>query len=395
MTVRKQRPAFIHHAGESGYKFNDDHPFNPMRLTLAMDLLKQAGALNFAEMIAPSAAARELLTLIHRPDYIDIVQALSAPSPALRLIEESDRYGLHTEDTPYFAGMHEAASLIVGGTVHAAELVMSGQTDHAYHMGGGLHHAFPDRGSGFCVYNDAAIAIADIKRRYQARVLYIDTDVHHGDGVQWAFYSDPDVMTYSIHETGKFLFPGSGFIHERGNAEGFGTAVNVPVEPYTEDDSWLECFRETVHRAAAAFRPDLIISQHGCDAHAYDPLSHIQCSMRTYAEMPGIIHELAHTYADGRWVAVGGGGYDIWRVVPRAWSLVWLEMLDHPLMSALRSGDALQGLPEGWQRLWQPEAPVQLPSSWLDDTAAWAPMPRRSEIEQINRKAMELAAQFL
>jgi acetoin utilization protein AcuC len=360
-----------------------------------MDLLKQAGALDVSEMLAPAAASRELLTLIHRPDYVDIVQALSAPSPALQLIEESDRYGLHTEDTPYFAGMHEAASLIVGGTVLAAELVMSGQAEHAYHMAGGLHHAFPDRGSGFCVYNDAAVAIADIKRRYQARILYIDTDVHHGDGVQWAFYSDPDVMTYSIHETGKFLFPGSGFIHERGNAEGFGTAVNVPVEPYTEDDSWLECFRETVHRAAAAFRPDLIISQHGCDAHAFDPLSHIHCSMRTYAEMPGIIHELAHTYTDGRWVAVGGGGYDIWRVVPRAWALVWLEMLDHPIMSGLRSGEASQGLPEGWQRLWQPESPVQLPNLWLDDTAAWTPMPRRTEIERINRATMELAAQFL
>jgi len=262
-------------------------------------------------------------------------------------------------------------------------------------MAGGLHHAFPDHGSGFCVYNDAAVAIADIRRRYGARILYIDTDVHHGDGVQWAFYSDPDVMTYSIHETGKFLFPGTGFTHERGNAEAFGSAVNVPMEPYTEDDSWLEAFRDTVHRAAAAFRPDLIISQHGCDAHAFDPLSHIHCSMRTYAEMPRIVHELAHAYAGGRWVAVGGGGYDIWRVVPRAWSLVWLEMTKHPIITKLRAGEALAALPDAWIRRWQPESPVQLPTTWMDDMAAWTPMPRRAEIERSNRQTMELAAQFL
>ena len=157
-------------------------------------------------------------------------------------------------------------------------------------MAGGLHHAFPERGSGFCVYNDAAIAISRIRQQFGARVLYIDTDVHHGDGVQWTFYDDPNVCTYSIHETGKFLFPGTGFVHERGIDHGFGTSINVPVEPYTEDDSWLECFSSSIEKAADAFKPDIIISQHGCDAHAYDPLSHMHCSMRIYQAMPAIIH---------------------------------------------------------------------------------------------------------
>lgn len=387
------RAAFIHHAGEAGYKFNDSHPFNPKRLELATDLLLTCEALDETHLHRPAAAEDALLSLIHRADYIEHVKALSIDHPPQPFIAGAERYGLTTEDTPYFSGMHTAASLITGGSVLAAELVMSGKAEHAYHMAGGLHHAFPDRGSGFCVYNDAAVAIADIRLRYGARVLYIDTDVHHGDGVQWAFYADPDVLTYSIHETGKFLFPGTGFVHERGIADGFGRSVNVPVEPYTEDDSWLETFRETVEKAAAAFRPDIIVSQHGCDAHAFDPLSHVHCSMVIYREMPAVIHDLAHRYAGGRWVAVGGGGYDIWRVVPRAWSLVWLEMTGHPIAHALQASD--MALPAEWRRRWAPESPVQLPETWLDDVSAWTPIPRRAEIEAANRKTRAIAVQDL
>lgn len=386
---------FIQHAGEAGYKFNDSHPFNPQRLLLAADLLRRLGALDDNRILVPNPAPPELLSLVHRDDYVRIVQALSNAQPKTADMDEADRYGLHTEDTPFFPRMHEAASLIVGGTALAAELVMSGRAEHAYHMAGGLHHAFPDRGAGFCVYNDAAAAIADIRRRYDARVMYIDTDVHHGDGVQWIFYNDPDVMTYSIHETGKYLFPGTGFVHERGNAEGFGRAVNMPVEPYTEDDSWLECFAETVEQAAASFKPDIIISQHGCDAHAYDPLSHIHCSMAVYSAMPALIHELAHRHAGGRWVAVGGGGYDIWRVVPRAWALVWLEMTDHPVAAALRSGQTGLRLPADWLEAWSPLSPDPLPDTWLDDVSSWTPMPRRAEIEAANRRTKELALQYL
>jgi len=387
---------FLYHPGEAGYKFNEEHPFNPLRLTLATDLLVRMEALPDDRRIAVrSPADRQLLKLVHRDDYIDAVCALSKPIPGKHAIADAGRFGLNTEDTPYFPGMHEAASLIVGGSVQAAETVMSGAALHAYHMGGGLHHAFPDRGSGFCVYNDASVAIAHIRSRYGARVLYIDTDVHHGDGVQWTFYSDPDVFTYSIHETGKYLFPGTGFAHERGCDGGFGACCNVPVDPYTEDDSWLETFRTTVERAAAAFRPDIIVSQHGCDAHANDPLSHIRCSMRIYSEMPAIIHRLAHQYADGRWVALGGGGYDIWRVVPRAWSLVWLEMTDHPVARRLLAGERELPLPASWLGAWQPASPVMLPETWLDDVSAWTPIPRRAEIERANRAAAELAVQDL
>jgi acetoin utilization protein AcuC len=384
---------FIHHPGAARYKFHDDHPFHPKRLALATSLLEAAGALGNEHRRTAGQADDGLVSLIHRSDYINAVKGLSLDPPAREWTAQANRYGLGTEDTPYFPGMHDATASIVGGSAAAAEAVMTGQAQHAYHMAGGLHHAFPDRGSGFCVYNDAAIAIAKIRRDYGARVLYIDTDVHHGDGVQWSFYDDPDVCTYSIHETGKYLFPGTGFVNERGADKGFGTAFNIPLEPYTEDDSWLECFTHTIGKVAEAFKPDVIVSQHGCDAHAYDPLSHIHCSMRIYREMPAVIHRLAHRFAQGRWIAVGGGGYDIWRVVPRAWALVWLEMADHPLASALAAGN--EPLPPAWIEKWKGESPVPLPTHWLDDSGRWPAMPRREEIERRNRQTSSVAVQEL
>ncbi|GGD65299.1 acetoin utilization protein AcuC [Paenibacillus nasutitermitis] len=386
---------FIQPPGAARYKFNEQHPFNPLRLRLAIDLLQELDALKSEDIIEASPASETLLSLIHRSDYLEAVKQLSLDPPPEDWVQQAQRYGLQTEDTPYFPGMHEAASAIVGGSVLAADLVMSGKTLHAYHMGGGLHHAFPDRGSGFCVYNDAAIAIAHIRKKYDVRVLYIDTDVHHGDGVQWSFYDESEVCTYSIHETGKFLFPGTGFVQERGAEHGFGSNYNVPVDPYTEDDSWLESFTASIRKVAAAFKPDIIVSQHGCDAHAFDPLSHTHCSMRIYREMPAIIHSLAHEHAQGRWVAVGGGGYDIWRVVPRAWALVWLEMTDHPISSTLAASDANEPLPAGWLERYSSMSPEPLPTHWMDDTRDWPPIPRRAEIESSNRRISEIVVQDL
>lgn len=399
---------FVHQPDCSLYKFGEEHPFNPIRLTLTVDLLQTLGALPEEQWHETSRqASSQMLALAHREDYIEAVRQLSTQTPALEEQDSSGQFGLDTEDTPFFPGMHDAAAAIVAGSVEAAEQVMSGQTLHAYHMAGGLHHAFPERGSGFCVYNDAAVAIKHLRETYNARVLYIDTDVHHGDGVQWIFYNDPDVCTYSIHETGKFLFPGTGYVYEKGTDAGVGTCFNLPMEPYTEDDSWLECFRSSITKVAAAFRPDIIISQHGCDAHAYDPLSHVHCSMRIYSEMPAIIHELAHTFAGGKWVALGGGGYDLWRVVPRAWALVWLTMTDHPIALELadRAAAGLEKtqpllesklrLPQQWLDKWQKSSPSELPEWWLDDLAHIPPIPRRSEIETKNRAICEIAIQDL
>ncbi|WP_028611157.1 acetoin utilization protein AcuC [Paenibacillus harenae] len=386
---------FIHHSDATGYRFGEEHPFNPLRLTLTIDLLKAAGALSDSRIISPLSAMEEsVLSLVHRPDYLDAVKRLSEYGQSGENASLADRYGLNTDDTPYFPGIHKAAAAIVSGSIAAADAVMSGRSQHAYHMAGGLHHAFPDRASGFCVYNDAAVAIKHIRQTYGARVLYIDTDVHHGDGVQWVFYDDPDVCTYSIHETGKFLFPGTGFVHEKGVDRGFGASFNMPLEPYTEDDSWLESFNVTVRKVIEAFKPDVIISQHGCDAHAYDPLSHMQCSMRIYAEIPEIIHELAHSYTNGRWIALGGGGYDIYRVVPRAWSLVWLSMIDHPIAAAAAAGQ-MRLLPENWLRQWASFSPNKLPVHWLDDLSTFKAMPRRQEITNKNKATQAIVIQDL
>ncbi|WP_391573317.1 acetoin utilization protein AcuC [Cohnella sp.] len=381
------------------YRFSDDHPFHPIRLKLTENLLRKIGALDDKQALPPfpAAEAERRIRSIHRPDYLEIVQALSAPKPDVKALSDAERYGLEEDgDTPYFLDMHQTAVELAAGSMAAADAVMSGKAKRALHLSGGLHHAFPDRASGFCVYNDAAAAIGHVREKYSARVLYIDTDVHHGDGVQWFFYTEPDVFTLSIHETGKFLFPGSGFPHERGDSHGYGACLNVSMEPYTEDDSWLDCFGRALESAARAFRPDLIISQHGCDAHAFDPLAHIHCSMRIYREMPKMIHSLADRYTDGRWVALGGGGYDHWRVVPRAWSLLWLEMNNHPLLASIDAQEDGGLLPEGWSDVPAPNKPdYELPTTWLDDVKNWTPMPRRTEITEKNIKNLEIALQHI
>ncbi|MEF2247905.1 MULTISPECIES: acetoin utilization protein AcuC [unclassified Paenibacillus] len=385
---------FFHHPATKDYKFNEDHPFNPIRAVLTMDLLKSMNMLSDQDIVVPKLLQDDSkLTLVHRKDYIDAVKHVSVTDDNIETASFIDKYGLGTEDTPSFHGIHEAASAIVAGSVAAADAVMSGETLHAYHVSGGLHHAFPERAAGFCVYNDAAIAIEHIRHTYGAKVLYIDTDVHHGDGVQWIFYNDPYVCTYSIHETGKFLFPGTGYVYEKGNDHGFGTCFNVPLEPYTEDDSWLESFTVTLHRVIEHFKPDVIISQHGCDAHAFDPLSHLHCSMNIYHAIPAIIHQLAHQYTAGRWIALGGGGYDIWRVVPRAWSLVWLEMQDQPIMAAGASHQSTHPLPAQWLKKWQPYSPFELPDDWFDPPEVIGEIPRREQIEQKNRATQAIVIQ--
>lgn len=390
------RTAFIFHEEALKYEFNDHHPFKQQRLVLTMKLLKQLGALKDEEMIRPRKAEERELLWIHTPAYIEAVKQLSIPGDDPSSIELAEKYGLHSEDTPCFENMHEITSTIVGGSIEAAEQVMSGKAVHALHLGGGLHHAMKNKGSGFCIYNDASVAISYIRQHYRgSKVLYIDTDVHHGDGVQFNFYSDPDVCTFSIHETGKYLFPGTGAVNERGEGEGFGACFNMPVEPYTEDDSWLESFQEYIEKVAAHFQPDVIVSQHGCDAHYYDPLSHIHCSMKIYLEMPKLIHELAHQWCGGKWIALGGGGYDIWRVVPRAWSLLWLIMNDHPAVKQIESNPLLP-LPGEWLKLWNNEqAPDDVPATWLDAPNAWEKIPRRDEITEKNRKTKEIGMLYL
>jgi acetoin utilization protein AcuC len=375
-----RRSRLIYSPEYTSYYFHDQHPFNQRRLLLTYDLMKAYGLLAETDVVAPRSASDEEIALIHDAGYIEAVRLQGQSSVEL---PQSAGYGLGTEDVPCFPNMHEASALIVGGTLQAVELVMSGQADHAFNPAGGLHHAFRGRASGFCIYNDCSIAIAYLRKHWNARVLYIDTDAHHGDGVQWAFYDDPNVLTVSIHETGRYLFPGTGNLSERGEGSGYGYSVNIPLDAFTEDDSFLEIYHSLIPRVARGFKPDVIVTQNGCDAHAYDPLTHLSCSMRIYQEIPRLAHQLAHELCDGRWIAVGGGGYDIWRVVPRAWTLLWSEMTDQQLADG--------PLPPSWLARWQAESELPLPTHLLDDANPLPPIPRRKEISEKNRVTLERA----
>ena len=270
------RSAFVYSPEYLGYKLSDEHPLNPIRLALTESLIDACGLLDGPDVFRaePRTATDDEIMYAHDREYVDRVRDLGhAPRYANPALD----FGLGTGDNPVFPNMHEASALVAGGSLVAAELVTSGQALHAFNPGGGLHHADRQRASGFCVYNDCAVAIAWL-RMLGLRVLYTDTDAHHGDGAQNIFYEDPGVLTISFHETGRYLFPGTGFVDERGSGAGLGYAINVPLMPYTDHASFVECYDLVVPPLARAFKPDIIVAQNGCDGHAIDPLTHLHYS---------------------------------------------------------------------------------------------------------------------
>ncbi|PAV30131.1 acetoin utilization protein AcuC [Virgibacillus profundi] len=369
--------SFVYSDSFLNYRFNEEHPFNQQRVVMAKELLEESNTLSKQEIIAPRKATEVELALFHDSAYIEAVKKASNGK-----LEENEgiEYGLGTEDTPTFENMHEAASYLVGGTLTAIDTVLKGNSEHALNLGGGLHHGFKRKAAGFCIYNDGAVAIKYIRRKYNLRVLYIDTDAHHGDGVQWAFYDDPNVCTVSIHETGRYLFPGTGNVNERGIKEGHGYSFNFPIDAFTEDESFLQVYESAIREIAAYFKPDVILTQNGADAHCYDPLTHLCATMEIYEKIPLLAHEIAHEYCNGKWIALGGGGYDIWRVVPRAWAQIW---------NVMKSGEPQHGqIPESWLTKWQKEAPVKLPAFWHDDKSIVPNIPRKSDITEKNEKIL-------
>jgi acetoin utilization protein AcuC len=381
----KNEAAFIFSEEQLGYKFHDDHPFNQHRMTITNDLLFKTGALKQEDITPARMATVDELLLVHDEEFVSAV--ISATDGQQKSAYKT-KFGIGTEDTPVFPMMHDAASWLVGGTLQAADLVFQHGYKHALNLGGGLHHGFRGKASGFCIYNDSSIAIEYMKQKYGVRVLYIDTDAHHGDGVQWAFYDDPEVCTLSFHESGRFLFPGTGHASERGHGDGYGTAFNVPFEAFSEDDTMLQSYETVMRHVIESFRPDVILTQNGADAHYFDPLTHLCGTLNFFHEVPKLAHQLAHEYCDGRWIAVGGGGYDIWRVVPRAWSSVWLEMSEQ---THIRKDP----IPESWLQTWQEESPVKLPSKWDDPPGLYPQIPRKKEIDQKNARTVKQALKFL
>jgi acetoin utilization protein AcuC len=372
------RAAIVHDQALENYGFGGDHPFDPLRVSLALELCEASGLLEDFPFVSSEPATDQDLTTVHTLTYVRMVQ-----KAGLGVGDLSDLlpYGLDTPDNPIFPHMHEACARVVGGVLAACRLVMAGEADHAMCISGGLHHAQRSAASGFCVYNDAAVAISRLQEEHPGiRIAYVDTDAHHGDGVQWMFYSDPDVLTVSLHESGRYLFPGSGGVEESGRNGGIGYSVNVPLEPYTDDESWISSFEAVVPEVLRAFGPDLILSQNGCDGHALDPLTHLSATTRLYEHVPQRMHELAHELCGGRWVATGGGGYDIWRVVPRAWTALWAAV-SHQEMPERVSAD--------WLSKWRAKSPVGLPPLMRDDPEDYPQGPRAAQITERNRRSVD------
>jgi acetoin utilization protein AcuC len=311
------------------YGHGDQHPLKPERLQRTWEMLQAYGAFDGAasRAVPPRLASDEELCLFHTPEYVAAVRRLSAGEPGI----VPAHYNFGPGDNPVFPGMFQSEALKAGAALTGVELLLSGQAEAAFSVAGGLHHAGPARASGFCVFNDAAIAIQRLLRA-GLRVAYVDIDAHHGDGVQAAFYDSDRVLTISLHETGMTLFPGTGFMDELGEGAGYGYSVNFPFPPYTDDEPYIQAFAALVPPLVRRFAPDVVVSQLGCDTHWRDPLTHMNLTTRAYEAAVREIKALAP-----RWLALGGGGYDL-SVVPRAWTLAYGVMLGREFPDELPAG---------------------------------------------------------
>ncbi|RZQ59911.1 acetoin utilization protein AcuC [Amycolatopsis suaedae] len=326
-----------------GYDLGGDHPFNPVRLELTIRLATELGVLDGVELLVPEPAGEAELYRAHSAEYLEAVK--QAP-----LAGWDVGHGLGTPDNPVFSQMHESSALVVGSTMLAARKLATGEATRAVNIAGGLHHAMRDRASGFCVYNDCSVAISWLLENGFDRVAYVDTDVHHGDGVQAAFYDDPRVLTVSLHQHPFTLFPGTGYSSETGSGKAEGTSVNIPLPPRTRDGGWLRAFHAVVPSLLAEFEPQILVSQCGVDSHDVDPLADLALTVDGHRTIYRTLRDLAERHTGGRWLAVGGGGYQLVRVVPRSWTHLIATVLDRDIA---------------------PDTP--LPPGWLDTVRRAAP----------------------
>ncbi len=344
------------------YDFGPDHPLTPRRFRPSVALMRACGADTFA---VPRVATDDELQRLHSASYVRSVRNFSIDP-----WHHVPTSGIGPGDCPPFENMHEASATVAGGSIEGVDRILAGEVEHAFNPGGGLHHAMAGRASGFCIYNDVALAVARA-RDAGHRVLYVDLDVHHGDGTQALFWDDAQVLTLSIHETGLTLFPGTGFVDEHGGPGAEGTAVNIPLQPYSGDTSWLAALNDALPALAEAFQPTFLVTQHGCDTHANDPLAHLRLTTSAYRAATVLLDGVAHDRCEGRWLATGGGGYDAYRVVPRSWTLVWLAQAHRAVP---------RETPAEWRSDWAAEAERfdqhPLPGQFMDPHDLVAPEPK-------------------
>jgi acetoin utilization protein AcuC len=371
------KTALIHSDEWRRFDYGPEHPLRMERLGLTWRLMQAYGltALPGAKILAPEPAELEAIARFHAREYLEVLRAVSAGDR----VPHAARYGLGPGDNPIFPGVWEAAQLVAGGSLCAASLVAEGRVDRAFHFAGGLHHAMPNRASGFCYVNDAVLAIMRLRER-DWRVAYVDIDAHHGDGVQFAFYGDPHVLTISTHERGDRLFPGTGFVAELGDGDGRGFSVNLPLQPYTDDEVYQPAFEAVVPPLLRAFNPDVVVLQLGIDSHRTDPLTHLSLTVQGFTSVVRRVLELAP-----RVVALGGGGYDLPNVA-RAWTAAWAALNGVTLPDALPSECHTDMIRLGLQGLSLSDPPADLP----EDTRRWAEEYARRQVAAIRKDIFPL-----
>ncbi|MBC3843688.1 acetoin utilization protein AcuC [Streptacidiphilus sp. 4-A2] len=368
---------------DTRYDFGPGHPMDPVRLALTMSLIRAFGLDRLPGVTVTTAPAvgDSTLGLVHEAGYLAAVRKAAETG-----LPDPER-GLGTEDNPVFPAMHEASALIAGQSVAGAEAAWRG--GRAVNFAGGLHHAMPGRASGFCIYNDAALAVARLLELGAERVAYVDVDVHHGDGVQNVFYNDPRVLTISMHEHPSTLFPQTGWPEETGGPGAEGSAVNIALPAGTGDAGWLRAFHAVVPQLLEAFRPQVLVSQHGADTHLDDPMADLAVTVDAQRAVAVSVAELAEQHAQGRWLALGGGGYEVVGVVPRSWTHLVAIAAGHPI-------DPLTPTPEDWRaevlRRTRRRAPDRMTDGahgvWKDFDGGYDPANRLDQAVLATRRAV-------
>jgi len=350
------------------YNLGPLHPLRPIRVKLTHDLIQSKRLVNgnIASIMTPRMASEEEILLFHEREYVSLVQKYSERGSGL----------LDAGDTPAFKGCFEATSLVVGASLEGCDEIMSGRFTHAFNPSGGLHHARPERASGFCIFNDPAVSINYLKTKYKLkRLVYLDIDAHHGDGVMYGFYNDPSVLDIDLHESGKYIFPGTGFPDEIGGNEARGLKLNIPLPPGTGDQAYMKAFRKLVPDIVRRFRPEIILVQCGADGHAEDRLAHLRLTTHMYGEVVSEMHSLAHELCQGRLLLFGGGGYTLANV-PRVWTVAFATLAGARLDNTI---------PDGWSREFS-ELTGEDPPKGLQDEPTTDDLKTTGEVDKVLRE---------
>lgn len=368
------------------YDLGEDHPINPAKRELAAELIAAYGLLEHPRLtayVAPPADV-ERITRVHSPVYVDAVQRMSA-DPDAGASPEAAQWGLAAAgDTPAFVGMHEAGLQVSGAGVLGVELLVRGEADFVF-TPGGLHHAFSKRANGFCIYNDAAVAIQAALDSGLERVAYVDIDVHHGDGVEEIFWTEPRVLTCSVHENGRTIFPGTGWIADRGGPGAFKSSVNVPLPALSGDEPYLRAITEVVGPTVREFEPDLVVSQMGVDPHHLDPLAHLEATLPGLRAAHAAVEDIVLATPTGRWLAMAGGGYNL-DLAARMWVLLLAQML---------RAEPDDELPTEWLERAEAQTGSPMTTRLRADKPSAAPADAREAADRRANKTVDMAIEEL